>query len=118
MPRKCSLNRPTRERKIMAGMLILLSWLIPLVISGVVFQGCKASSPDSDPASPDMASTQQKASPKKTPAQIKWEALFKDDPDSYEEFNSIQEEFRNANHEEAIRRLEVLLQNSPKAAWA
>jgi len=93
---------------------ILLTFFL-LFSNGFFLAGCKSSPPSSESPSQD----QKPAAASKTPSGGERVAvLFKDDPESYKVYESVQADYRSSNFDEALKKLETLLKESPDAPWA
>jgi len=86
------------------GFLVLGLFLLSLVT--VSMPGCKGAPPEERPADKPKVSTRQYM-----------RSLFKDDPESWKEFERIQAEFRTGKHSLAIGELRQLMKRSPQAPW-
>jgi outer membrane protein assembly factor BamD (BamD/ComL family)/peroxiredoxin len=75
---------------------------------------CKSSPPSSETPAQGPQSAQE------TPdvAEQRVAALFQGDPDSYKVFQSVQADYRSAQFDEAVKKLQALLEKSPDAPWA
>jgi len=88
---------------------LLLSFA--LLLAAFCFGGCKSSPPASESASASSGS--QAAG-----GQSRVAGLFKDDPEPYKVFQSVQDDYRASRFEDAVKKLETLLKESPDAPWA
>jgi tetratricopeptide (TPR) repeat protein len=86
--------------------------LLVVVAVTVHLIGCKASSPQEE--SPG----EQSPPASKISINEYWESLFKDDPESWKEFQRIKGEFRTGKLSLALQDLQALLKRSPQAPWA
>lgn len=90
---------------------VVLLFSVALLLAGSPFAGCKSSppAPDAKPAGAEEPAADR---------QDRVAVLFKDDPESYKIFQSVQEDYRTSRFEEAVNKLETLLAQSPNAPWA
>jgi len=89
--------------------------LAAILLAGLLAAGCKCS--PSSPESSSKAARPGQAS-EKLDGPDRVAALFKDDPERYKVFQSVQADYRSSRLDDAIQKLETLLKESPEAPWA
>jgi len=100
-------------------------FLLPVILLGLSFIGsCKRKEPAQPPATPKQGQPIVKKG--KTPPPTHQghginetiKALFKDEPENFEEYQKIQKTFRSGKYAAGIKKLEKLYEKSPQAPWA
>jgi TolA-binding protein/peroxiredoxin len=87
---------------------VVLFLVSALLLLGSSLTGCKSSPPSPEPP----------AGGKKVSGEERAADLFKNDPESYKVFQSVQADYKSSQYDAAVKKLEDLLKGSPDAPWA